>query len=77
MKQLFAVTENLIGVPNVIGQTASEAKATMERAGLTLGAMIEQVSDAANIGKVLTQSPQAPAQVAPKASISITVGKRS
>lgn len=49
VKQLFAVKENLIGVPNVIGQTASEAKATIERAGLTLGAMSEQVSETANV----------------------------
>jgi uncharacterized protein YfaP (DUF2135 family) len=63
----------LIEVPNVVGLTEAEARAQLEAAGLTVGTLTDQASDAGAPGTVLGQSVAAGEEVASGTAIDLVV----
>ncbi len=64
-------------VPELTGKTRDQAKAELEKAGLTLSPTIEEeeVDDESQVGKVIAQNPPSGTQVAQKTEVKITIGK--
>jgi beta-lactam-binding protein with PASTA domain len=62
----------LDAVPNLIGETATEAGQTLQAAGLVLGG--QTTAGCINSDQVSGQSPRAGAQVAAGSAVSITLG---
>jgi eukaryotic-like serine/threonine-protein kinase len=64
-----------VSVPGEVGKTFADAKADLENRGFTV-TTLKQVDDA-NVGIVLDQNPGQGQQVAPKSTVTLTVGIRS
>lgn len=62
-----------IVVPDLKGRTQAEAKAELERQGLTLGTVTEQNDTKQPKGTVVSSSPPAGQSVAPKGAVNLTV----
>lgn len=63
------------GVPNVVGLSSETARNKLEAAGYAVKVEIRQVSDPANDGVVMAQTPAAGSAAAPGATVTIIVGK--
>ncbi len=66
-----------VGVPNVAGMTRGDAEAAIAAAGLTVGVVSEQFSDAVPAGVVMAQTPPAGSQALPGTVVSFVVSKGS
>lgn len=64
-----------VKVPDVKGQTRSEAEATLTNAGLEVGTVSEQVDATATPGTVLSQSPGTGTSVKAESKVSLVVAK--
>ena len=64
-------------VPELTNKTPDEARAELEKTGLTLDPTVteEEVDDDAQVGKVIGQDPPSGTQVAAKTTVKITIGK--
>lgn len=60
-------------VPNVVGQTQANAASTLGASGLTLGAVSQVNSQSVPYGQVMSQLPQAGANVAAGSAVAVTV----
>ena len=58
-------------VPNLVGQSASSASATLSAAGLLLGTQTAQCSNTVSTGKIMQQVPAAGALVAPGTTVDL------
>jgi hypothetical protein len=69
------ISSQLIAVPSILGQTTTQARTTLQNAGLTLG-FVEERADprCESLGRIWTQSPAAGAAVRPGTSISASIG---
>ena len=65
----------LVFVPDVIGTSQQDATAVLMSAGLTIGPVSEQYSDAAPVGLVIGQLPLAGAHVMPGIAVSLVVSR--
>ncbi|WP_433784794.1 Stk1 family PASTA domain-containing Ser/Thr kinase [Actinomycetospora sp. CA-101289] len=67
-----------VQVPNLVGQTATEAQASVQRLGLSLAPVPQQreVDDSAQVGRVLAQDPAAGQFLAPGTPVLLTVGRQ-
>ncbi|MHC1558370.1 Stk1 family PASTA domain-containing Ser/Thr kinase [Actinomycetospora sp. C-140] len=67
-----------VQVPDLSGQTANEAQATVQRLGLTLAPVPQQreVDDANQVGRVLSQDPAAGGFIAPGTPVLLTIGRQ-
>ena len=71
---------NELTVPSVVGETTSEALATLSAAGFTGGQLntsSQSVNDPSQDGKVLSQSPSSGGTASAGDSISVVVGRYS
>jgi serine/threonine-protein kinase len=68
---------DLIPAPSLVGQTADEAAAAAQGAGLSLTAVPQQldVDDPLQVGRVLAQDPPPGTPLAPGQAIALTVGR--
>jgi serine/threonine-protein kinase len=66
-----------VRVPNVVGQARSEAEATLENAGLAVGAVTQSVSSTQSPGTVITQSPAAGSSLHAGEKVALTVAQAS
>ena len=68
-----------VPVPNLIGKSPADAQTALTQAGLQLSAnqQTQQVTDPAQVGKVVSQSPSAGATAPPNSQVTITVGAQS
>jgi beta-lactam-binding protein with PASTA domain len=64
----------LVKVPNVVGQTQADAKATLEAAGLKVGEVTEKESTSVAPGVVSKQSPDAGSNVDGGSAVTLEVG---
>jgi serine/threonine-protein kinase len=64
-----------VKVPDVKGQTKSQAKSTLQAAGFTVTTKEQFTSDSTQVGKVIDQSPAAGTKVKKGSGVTITVGK--
>jgi serine/threonine-protein kinase len=65
-------------MPNVIGQTPSEAQDSLKRQGLSLIVVTNtEVSDPADVGKVVSQEPAGGALISPDTRVSLEVGQEA
>ncbi len=64
-----------VQVPEVVGQSEAEAKASLRGAGLQPGAVTHQEAPAAQAGTVLSQSPSAGSSVASGQRVDLVVGQ--
>jgi beta-lactam-binding protein with PASTA domain/predicted Ser/Thr protein kinase len=64
-----------VKVPDVKGQTRSEAEATLTNAGLEVGTVSERLSPTAAAGTVLSQSPATGASVSAESKVDLLVAK--
>jgi membrane peptidoglycan carboxypeptidase len=62
-------------VPDVVGLTSEAARSQLESAGFEVNVVTEQVSDPANDGVVLSQSPSGGSPADPGSTVTITVGR--
>jgi len=67
---------NELTVPNLIGRTAKEGKALLEKTGLQLGEVEITPISTDKAGLILEQNPAAGSRLAPGEAVSITVGRR-
>lgn len=67
-----------VQVPDLVGQTANEAQASVQRLGLTLAPVPQQreVDDSSQVGRVLAQDPAAGQFLAPGTPVLLTVGRQ-
>ncbi len=65
--------EPSVTVPDILGMTREEAEAALVAAGLLLGAVSEQYHPTIAAGLIISQTPQAGAQVPPQSGVSITI----
>jgi serine/threonine-protein kinase len=67
-----------IQVPSVVGQTAVEAQASLQRLGLSLAPVPQQreVDDPSQVGRVLAQDPAAGQFLAPGTPVLLTIGRQ-
>jgi serine/threonine-protein kinase len=67
-----------IQVPSVVGQTAVEAQASLQRLGLSLAPVPQQreVDDPGQVGRVLAQDPAAGQFLAPGTPVLLTLGRQ-
>jgi len=67
-----------VRVPDLVGQTATEAQATVQRLGLSLAPVPQQreVDDERQVGRVLAQDPAAGQFLAPGTPVLLTVGRQ-
>jgi beta-lactam-binding protein with PASTA domain len=63
-------------VPDVTGPTASNARDTLRRAGLTVRTLYREPPSPEEAGEVLTQQPGAGASVPELTQVTIYVGRR-
>ena len=66
---------DLAAVPNVVGQSQTEAEATLKAAGFDMGEVTESYSGSVGKGKVVSQDPQAGAQASKGSPVSIVISK--
>ena len=68
---------DLVPAPNLVGQTADQAAAIAQGAGLTLTAVPQQqdVDDPAQVGRVLAQDPAPGTPLPPGQALALTVGR--
>lgn len=64
-----------ITMPNVVGKSKDDAKATLEALGLKVE-IVEKESDDANVGKVIEQSIAADKKTPADSTVKITIGKK-
>jgi beta-lactam-binding protein with PASTA domain len=72
---VFVSNGQLSGVPDVRGQDAASAQATLEQAGFKVQVKETDVTDPAQDGIVVAQSPDAGTTAKPGDRVTITVGK--
>jgi serine/threonine-protein kinase len=67
-----------VAVPNLSGMTQQQAQAALAKVGLQLAPNVNQqpVTNASQLGKVISQNPPASAQAQPNSSVSITIGSQ-
>jgi eukaryotic-like serine/threonine-protein kinase len=67
-----------VQVPDLVGQTADEAQASVQRLGLSLAPVPQQreVDDSSQVGRVLAQDPAAGQFLAPGTPVLLTVGRQ-
>ncbi len=65
--------QHQIPVPDVVGMAQAEAETALADAGLIVGAVSDQYSDAAPEGHVLSQAPAAGTEVAPGSAVDLVV----
>jgi serine/threonine-protein kinase len=65
-----------IAVPNVVGQEATAARATLEGAGYVVKVVTQEIGDPKKDGIVLSMDPAAGAKVDKGSTITITVGAK-
>jgi len=67
---------NRLSVPSVVGQSPSAAAQTLSRAGFTgsISQTSQQVSDASQVGKILSQSPSGGSEAGANDTIQVVVG---
>ena len=65
--------EELIPVPDVVGMTQSAAQAEIEAADLVVGTITEEAHDTVPEGEVISQTPEAGAEVEPGTTIELVV----
>ncbi|MFF2370991.1 transglycosylase domain-containing protein [Agromyces sp. NPDC058110] len=68
---------NLAAVPNVVGQQADAAEASLKQAGYKVRRATEDTNDDSKVGIVLSQDPAGDGSAKAGATITITVGKKS
>ena len=71
---LVVAAAALVKVPNVVGQTQADAKATLEAAGLKVGEVTEKESTSVAPGVVSKQSPDAGSEVEGGSAVTLEVG---
>ena len=71
---LVVAAAALVKVPNVVGKTQADAKATLEAAGLTVGKVTEKESTSVAPGVVSKQSPDAGSDVEGGSAVALEVG---
>ncbi|MGW1272219.1 Stk1 family PASTA domain-containing Ser/Thr kinase [Streptomyces sp. NPDC002491] len=64
-----------IDVPDVLGDDLDDARAELEKAGLTVKVAAEQVNSGVDKGKVAAQTPKADSQLAEGDTVTLTVSK--
>lgn len=64
-----------VEVPSVVGMTEADATATLEGAGFQVVVQNQTVIDAADVGRVIDQSPNAGTRAPRGSTVTITVGK--
>ena len=69
--------EEVAAAPNVIGRERREAVEAIRAAGLTPEVEEEETEVPSQVGRVIDQFPPPGKQLAPKATVTITVGKRA
>ncbi|MER2622694.1 MAG: PASTA domain-containing protein, partial [Accumulibacter sp.] len=62
-----------VTVPNVVGMTQSAATSTITEAGLTVGQIIQQVSETVPVGTVIRQNPVAGTSVQPGSAVDLVI----
>jgi beta-lactam-binding protein with PASTA domain len=62
-----------VAVPDVVGQTQAAAETAITNAGLTVGTVTQQHSDAVTAGNVISQDPAATTQVSPGSAVNFVV----
>lgn len=62
-----------VAVPNVVGQTVSQAKEKLENAGFSNFVFVNEVGGTVNSGTVVSQDPEGNTKVAPSTEITLTV----
>ncbi len=62
-----------VAVPNVVGQSGSDAVAAIQSAGLAVGALTQQHSNTVAAGSVISQNPAAGASVAPGTAVALVI----
>ncbi|GIW51901.1 MAG: hypothetical protein KatS3mg081_1256 [Gemmatimonadales bacterium] len=72
---LVSVGAPTIQVPNVIGLTLSEARASLEQAGLTLGTYFSRGGSTARPGTVIDQRPAAGTLAAPGTAVHVILAR--
>ena len=67
-----------VQVPDLVGQTATEAQASVQRLGLSLAPVPQQreVDDSTQVGRVLSQDPAAGQFLAPGTPVLLTIGRQ-
>jgi eukaryotic-like serine/threonine-protein kinase len=67
-----------VQVPDLVGQTAAEAQASVQRLGLSLAPVPQQreVDDSTQVGRVLSQDPAAGQFLAPGTPVLLTIGRQ-
>ena len=75
--RVFVSNGKMLGVPDVIGLSQSEAEAALKQAGFKVKRTEEDVTDAKQDGIVLSQSPGAGESAKSGDEITIVVGKAS
>jgi hypothetical protein len=71
------ISSQLVAVPNILGQTTTQARTTLQNVGLTLGSVEERADPRCeSLGRVWTQNPGAGAGVRPGTSVSVSIGKK-
>ncbi len=72
-----ASSTGLIGskvtVPNVVGQTETQARATLQQSGLKVGKLQYNTSDSVDKGNVISQDPEANSSASSGASVNLVV----
>ena len=71
---LVVAVAALVKIPNVVGQTQADAKATLEAAGLKVGEVTEKESTSVAPGVVSKQSPDAGSDVDGGSAVTLEVG---
>lgn len=65
-----------VSVPSVVGDTAAEARVTLQQAGLRLGSVTFQIDRTCDfVGLVMKQTPAAGTTVAAGSVVNVKVGK--
>jgi beta-lactam-binding protein with PASTA domain/tRNA A-37 threonylcarbamoyl transferase component Bud32 len=62
-----------VPVPTVVGMTQQQAEATIKAAGLVVGDVTTEANDTIEKGRVISQSPDADASVAPDSAVAFVV----
>lgn len=62
-----------VNVPNVVGQTETQARATLQQSGLKIGKLQYSTSDSVDKGNVISQDPEASTSVASGSSVNLVV----
>jgi serine/threonine-protein kinase len=64
-----------VAVPNVVGESQSFAKSTIEQAGFKIATTTGQTSEAAQVGKVLRQSPGPGTKASKGTTVTVTIAQ--